>query len=170
LQDAYRKWCKAENFESMLPQDVKDRKTTAALAKENAEQATIDGHLRPIIRKEVIIPYTDSLFREAAIEWLISTNQASVFKLELSLTSLFISVTQPIQAVDHPSFKKMIDIASRATNGVNMPDRKATRHEIMELFKLQMTKLKERLNVCYFKSYSPSAHANAIELEPYSQG
>jgi len=71
FQDAYRKWCKVNNFESMLPQDIKDRKATAALSKVNAEQTSIDGHLRPIIR------YTDSLFREAAIEWLISTDQVS---------------------------------------------------------------------------------------------
>jgi len=77
LQDAYHKWCKAKNFDSMLPQDVKDRKTAAALTKANAEQMTIDGHLQPIICNNMVIPYSDSLFREATIEWLVSTNQVS---------------------------------------------------------------------------------------------
>ncbi|KAG1836265.1 hypothetical protein DFJ58DRAFT_669806 [Suillus subalutaceus] len=51
------------------------------------------------------------------------------------------------QAVDHPSFKNMINIAARAINGVVLPNCNATRHDIMDLFKTQMTKLKDRLNV-----------------------
>jgi hypothetical protein len=42
----------------------------------------------------------------------------------------------------------MIAIAAWATNGVIIPNRKATRAEIIQLFKDQLTKLKERLNVC----------------------
>jgi len=41
----------------------------------------------------------------------------------------------------------MILIASRATHGVNILNRKQTRDEIIALFKTQMHKLKERLNV-----------------------
>jgi hypothetical protein len=41
----------------------------------------------------------------------------------------------------------MIDTASRATKGVIIPDRNATRREIVDLFKKQMMYLKERLNV-----------------------
>jgi hypothetical protein len=41
----------------------------------------------------------------------------------------------------------MIDVAARATDGVQIPGRKATRTEIMNLFKEQMSRLKERLNV-----------------------
>jgi len=54
---------------------------------------------------------------------------------------------QPIQAFEHPSFRNMIDIAARATNGVTIPNRKVTREEIMNMFKNQLTRLKERLNV-----------------------
>ncbi|KAG2146383.1 uncharacterized protein EDB93DRAFT_1071086, partial [Suillus bovinus] len=97
-QDAYRKWCKANKFASMLPQDIKERKTAAA-AVASAQQANLDGHLHKIEPHEAIIPYSDSLFRDTAVEWLISTGQ-------------------PIQAVDHPSFKKMIDVTSRAAHGV----------------------------------------------------
>ena len=41
----------------------------------------------------------------------------------------------------------MIDVASRSKNGVTVPDRKATRAYIIELFKKNMASLKERL-VC----------------------
>jgi hypothetical protein len=42
----------------------------------------------------------------------------------------------------------MVDVASRATNGVKVPDRRQTRQEILDLFKRQMAHLKEKLNVC----------------------
>ncbi|KAG1864065.1 hypothetical protein C8R48DRAFT_573262, partial [Suillus tomentosus] len=70
-----------------------------------------------------VVPYTDMLFRKAAIEWLISTSQ-------------------PIQAVDHPSFKNMINIAACATNSVVLLNCNAMRRDIMDLFKTPMTKLK----------------------------
>jgi hypothetical protein len=66
---------------------------------------------------------------------------------------------QPIQAVDHPSFKKMIDVASRATKGVIIPGRKATRTEIIGLFKKQMARLRDCLNVStYFKPEFDDTH------------
>jgi hypothetical protein len=43
----------------------------------------------------------------------------------------------------------MIQIAAHATNGVTIPNRKATREEIMTMFKNQLTHLKERLNVSH---------------------
>jgi hypothetical protein len=137
----------------MLPQDVKERKTAAAII--NAQQSNLDGHLRKIPPRQAVVTYSDSRFREAAIEWLISTGQVSVFNSESYCLSPWYSITyfQPIQAVDHPSFKKMIDVASHATSGVSVPNRKATRREIMDSFKKQMSKLKERLNVCILSSY-----------------
>ena len=41
----------------------------------------------------------------------------------------------------------MIDLAARATNGVNIPGRKATRGEIKRTFKDHLRNLKARLNV-----------------------
>jgi hypothetical protein len=58
------------------------------------------------------------------------------------------NICQPIQALEHPAFKKMIDIAARATKGVKNLNRKQTREEIITLFRNQMKKLKDRLNVC----------------------
>ena len=50
-------------------------------------------------------------------------------------------------AFEHHTYQRMIHIASRATRGVQIPNRKQTRVEIIMLFKAQMNKLKERLNV-----------------------
>ena len=50
------------------------------MAKKAAEDAhkttqdTLDGHLRDL-PPERVIPYSDKVFREAAVEWLIVTDQ-----------------------------------------------------------------------------------------------
>ncbi|KIM87795.1 hypothetical protein PILCRDRAFT_63181, partial [Piloderma croceum F 1598] len=98
----YRKWATANSFKSMLPGDVKAHKEKA-----ERSQQTINSHLTERKLSEQVIPYSDKQFKKAAIEWLVSTDQ-------------------PIQALEHPKFKEMIDIASRATNGVKIPGRKAT--------------------------------------------
>lgn len=58
-------------------------------------------------------------------------------------------INQPLQALEHPSFRKMILIAARATRGIKLDSRKQTRNAIMNMFKEQMKGLKERLNVCF---------------------
>ncbi|KIK32049.1 hypothetical protein CY34DRAFT_102325, partial [Suillus luteus UH-Slu-Lm8-n1] len=88
----------------------------------------INAHLTERKLDERVIPYSDKLFKQAAIEWLVATDQ-------------------PIQALEHPKFKEMVDIASRATNGVKIPGRKATRAEIMRMFKNHLTRLRNTLNV-----------------------
>jgi hypothetical protein len=60
------------------------------------------------------------------------------------------STLQPIDALEHPAFKNMIDIAARSTNGVKIPDRKQTRRAIIDLFKQNLTNLRKRLLVCAF--------------------
>ena len=55
--------------------------------------------------------------------------------------------SKPLQALEHPSFQKMIGIAARANKGVTIPNRKATREETMSMFKTQMTHLKNRFTV-----------------------
>ncbi|KZP20667.1 hypothetical protein FIBSPDRAFT_742018, partial [Athelia psychrophila] len=126
----YNAWCASTGTESKLPQALKSKREAAADANAALEQATLDSHLRNIHVKQKTIVYSDAEFRAASIEWLVSTDQ------------------QPIQAFEHPSFKRMIDVAARAVNGVIIPNRKATREEIIDLFKRQLTKLKERLTVC----------------------
>ena len=54
---------------------------------------------------------------------------------------------QPIQALEHPKFKELIDVASRARNGVKIPGRKGTQAEIIHMFKNHLMTLKAQLNV-----------------------
>jgi hypothetical protein len=55
----------------MLPKDTKRRREEAAADR----QPSIDGHLKLRAPNERIVPYTDALFREAAVEWLTETDQ-----------------------------------------------------------------------------------------------
>ncbi|KAF8237269.1 hypothetical protein L208DRAFT_1248467, partial [Tricholoma matsutake] len=119
----YRNWAKSVNFLSKLPGDIKKRK-------EAAEEVTrtLDHDLREKKISEWVVPYSHKIFRCMAVEWLVATDQ-------------------PIQALKHPKFKELINVASQATNGVKIPGRKATRGEIKCLFKNHLTKLKVQLNV-----------------------
>jgi hypothetical protein len=55
----------------MLPKDAEKRRNDAASEK----QSRLDSHLREKPQKERVVPYHDDLFRDAAIEWLVSTDQ-----------------------------------------------------------------------------------------------
>lgn len=66
------------------------------------------------------------------------------------ISNIIFTTCQPIQALEHPKFKEMINIAARSTEGVHIPGRKATRTEIINLFKQQLSRLKEKLNVSLF--------------------
>ncbi|KAI0246225.1 hypothetical protein BJV78DRAFT_1135724, partial [Lactifluus subvellereus] len=133
----YRNWAKSVNFLSKLPGDVKKRK-------EAAEEVThtLDRDLREKIPERIVV-YSDKLFRQAVVEWLMATDQ-------------------PIYALEHPKFKEVIDIASRAKNGVKIPGRKSTWGEIIRLFKDHITRLKAQLNV----SIPLSSHSFLIALHP----
>lgn len=50
----------------MLPGDIQQRNKPAL----SLENQTLDKHL-----KEKVVPYLDRIFREAAIEWLVATDQ-----------------------------------------------------------------------------------------------
>jgi hypothetical protein len=58
----------------MLPKDAKQRRKEA----EADKQQRIDPHLVEIPQKERVVPYSDNLFRDAAIEWLVSTDQVHI--------------------------------------------------------------------------------------------
>ncbi|PPQ81719.1 hypothetical protein CVT26_007781 [Gymnopilus dilepis] len=120
----YRKWAKQNNFESRLPSDTQQQRESVA---DELVQTAVNDHFKTATPEDKPPPYSDELFKQAALEWLLETNQ-------------------PIQAFDHPKFQRMIDIASRATRGVKLPSRKQTRKEIICQFKMQMTALKECLN------------------------
>ncbi|KAJ7593826.1 hypothetical protein C8J56DRAFT_776467, partial [Mycena floridula] len=126
----YRRWCKRNNFLSMLSEDSKARKTAAD---PNAtpppppqEQSHVDTHFPVLTEKPVT--YSDTLMEEAALEWLIETDQ-------------------PICALEHPAFCRMMDIAAKATRGIALPNWKLTRERIISLFKKQMARLRDKFKV-----------------------
>jgi hypothetical protein len=57
----------------MLPEDSAARKLdeTAAASK----QGRVDQHFETIKPEDKPVPYSDAIFREAAIQWLIQTDQ-----------------------------------------------------------------------------------------------
>ncbi|KIJ26339.1 hypothetical protein M422DRAFT_272626 [Sphaerobolus stellatus SS14] len=75
-KDAYLKWVKATpGAVNKLPEFITQQQKEAEKLQER------------------VIPYSDELFKQAAVEWLIATDQ-------------------PIQALEHPKFQEMIDIPS----------------------------------------------------------
>ncbi|KAH9079148.1 hypothetical protein EDB83DRAFT_2216402, partial [Lactarius deliciosus] len=90
----YRKWCNANNFDSMLPQDSKQRKCVD-------KELSITEHFGPKDPSARLILFSNKALETAALEWLIETNQ-------------------PIQTFDNAAFKKMLDIVSRAPRNTNI--------------------------------------------------
>ncbi|THH18798.1 hypothetical protein EUX98_g8896 [Antrodiella citrinella] len=120
----YDAWAKENQFKSMLPKHTKLAKEVAkAIENDRLQQTTLDGNLRPLPEREHIQKYTDRAFREAAIAWLIETDQ-------------------PLSALDHPKFKAMIELAARSTDGVTIPTRQAAREEILRIFHREMGNLR----------------------------
>ena len=79
---------------------------------------------------------------------VVNRNQSGEFVIWYRLSvhySLF--SLQLIQALTHAAFKNMIDIAARATCGVKIPGRKATRAHIISLFKQNLMNLRDRFKV-----------------------
>ncbi|KAJ7627443.1 hypothetical protein FB45DRAFT_749957 [Roridomyces roridus] len=133
-QPQYQAWCKSTGFLSKLPDDAKARleaEQAAALKKKVLEQQTLDPHLRE--KPARLAPYTDQLFHDAAIDWLVATDQ-------------------PIDALTHPKFQEMVNIAARATQGVTFPNRAQTRAAIIRHFHDQINKLKIRLHISFYSN------------------
>src|SRR6266481_3344751 len=130
----------------MLPSDVKAHKKKA----EHTQQ-TISLPLTECKLAERVPPYSDKLFKKAAIEWLaaMDSDQVNLHYLLVGIVTEAWCV-KPIQAFEHPKFRDMIDVAAHATNGVKIPRRKATCVEIMHIFKNHLAKLKQTLNVQLF--------------------
>jgi hypothetical protein len=59
----------------MLPEDTKTRK---AEIKEKLEQTQVNDHFKKVQPESKPEPYSDELFREAAIQWLVETDQVSI--------------------------------------------------------------------------------------------
>jgi trans-aconitate methyltransferase len=131
----------------MLPEDTKSRK---AQINEKLQQTQVNDHFAKAQPENKPEPYSDELFKEAALQWLVETDQVCIalpFFADVQSDSSYTNYLQPIRAFEHPSFKTMIAIASRAARGVAIPNRKQTRAQIIALFKKQMKALRKRLTV-----------------------
>ncbi|EIM90991.1 uncharacterized protein STEHIDRAFT_48545, partial [Stereum hirsutum FP-91666 SS1] len=73
-------------------------------------------------------PYSDETFANAAINWAYMTNQ-------------------PLRVFQHPKFKRIIELASRAKNGIKIPSEKATRKQIIDCWYQHLRWLRKHLNV-----------------------
>ena len=93
FQEAYCNWAKCANYESKLPGDVKK-------CKADAKQATwtLDRDLTEKKMSEQVTPYSNKLFWQVAIEWLISTDQVGPFLTHVIIIQFS---PQPIQALNH---------------------------------------------------------------------
>jgi hypothetical protein len=59
----------------MLPGDTKARKVAHL---EKLRQTAVHDHYKPIPLEEKPQPYSDEIFKDAAIEWLIATDQVLI--------------------------------------------------------------------------------------------
>ncbi|KAG5335371.1 hypothetical protein C0989_001315 [Termitomyces sp. Mn162] len=87
----YQQWAQENSLDSKLLGDIKKCKVDA----EHMTQ-TLDHNLKEKKLKEWAVKYTHKEFHRAEIEWLVTTDQ-------------------PVQALKHPKFKHMIDVALCAT-------------------------------------------------------
>ncbi|KIL55713.1 hypothetical protein M378DRAFT_31805, partial [Amanita muscaria Koide BX008] len=94
-QGLYRRWCKLTGFFSMIPEDTKARRQLEEAITSAKEQTQVDDHFHRIKPEDKPTPYSDEIFKEAAIRWLVETDQ-------------------PVAAFEHPAFQRMIHITSRA--------------------------------------------------------
>ena len=65
----------------MLPEDSANRKAAAVKAK--LQQGRVDEHFKMLKPGDKPIPYSDTTFREAALQWLIQTGYRYVVCLYL---------------------------------------------------------------------------------------
>ncbi|KAH8983920.1 hypothetical protein EDB92DRAFT_1803497, partial [Lactarius akahatsu] len=123
----YRKWCEENKFDSMLPNDTKQRRQAAIDKSVKTLQSAFTNHFKPENAAEKPIAYSENVFTCAAIKWLVDADL-------------------PLQVFNRPSFKRMIDLAACANHGVKLPSPGQTRGRVIKMFKQQMFLLKERLN------------------------
>ncbi|KJA12797.1 hypothetical protein HYPSUDRAFT_117807, partial [Hypholoma sublateritium FD-334 SS-4] len=101
-ETSYYKWCDRNNFVPKLPNAIRKKKEVA-IVEDRSKQGAMEDHFTPAVPGERVVPYSDALFCDVAVQWLIETHQ-------------------PLQALEHPRFREMIDVASRSKNGVTVPD------------------------------------------------
>jgi len=69
-------WVKSTpNAVNKLPNFLKEQHVKEKADSEKQEQSTITDHFGKAGLKEVVIPYSDDDFKQAAMEWLVATDQ-----------------------------------------------------------------------------------------------
>ncbi|KAI6112343.1 hypothetical protein EV401DRAFT_1867338, partial [Pisolithus croceorrhizus] len=112
-QGEYLRWLAANAFKLMLPNDVKHMQSSVS------RQSRLEGHL---VERGLIVQYSEAVFHEATVLWLIETDQ-------------------PIHALQHPSFGRMIEIASHAKNGIRILSHRQTCQANINVFKTRLLDL-----------------------------
>ena len=67
----------------MLPEDTKKRR--AVIVEESLRQSQVNEHFDKAKPEDKPKIYTDEIFKEAAIQWLIETNQVSTAVSSLNM-------------------------------------------------------------------------------------
>jgi hypothetical protein len=132
----------------MLPNDAKARRREAL--EKAMEQTQVSDHFQVVKPEDKPEAYSDDVFKEATLRWLIETDQVSGTLLTTNIVVIVLISfypLQPIIALEYPSFQRMMHLASRSTRGISLLNKKQTRDSIVSLFKAQMKALKQRLNV-----------------------
>ena len=120
FQHQYRKWCNVNNFNSMLPEDTKQRKEAALDSCMQTQQTAISDHFNAQCKD--IVPYSNRAFEAAAIEWLIDSNQVhelvAIYVFHL-IWNLYISANPDIQeheVQEHAPYGGLSDQGCCSTN------------------------------------------------------
>lgn len=77
FQAEYKTWAKSAGFISKLPDDSTARKAAENEAAAKLQQGRVDQHFPTAKPSDKVDPYSDALFRDAAVQWLIQTDQVS---------------------------------------------------------------------------------------------
>ena len=131
----------------MLPDDTKQHREAASDSSLLCTQTKISNHFP----EAKVIPYSDQVFQDTSIQWLIHTNQVCflITSWQVDVDALLL---QPIQVFSNLGFKKMLSITSQATKGVSLPCAKMTWAHIIKMFKKKMFILWDHLNICTLNS------------------
>jgi hypothetical protein len=73
----------------MLPEDTKSRK---AEIEEKLQQTQVNDHFEKVQPEKKPEPYSDELFKEAAIQWLVETDQVRISLFFLQMYNLMQSI------------------------------------------------------------------------------
>lgn len=77
MQAEYLQWAEANGFTPMLPKDAKQRMNKQS----GSKQSRLDSHLQhtPLKPEEKVNQYSDKLFREALVRWIVETDQVTTY-------------------------------------------------------------------------------------------